>query len=361
MKKIIFMLILIWVTYYAWENMKPNQEVIDAKKQLWLEVKDESNKVIEAKKEIFKAVDNVIWDVKEDIEEVIEENITPTFSTEYLTDAKFLELNNLDEKDLVDGEVELTGKTLESVDKIRVLYTNKDSSFPDDDFTLKKFKTGDSEFLYRAFSRYETFDFWTNIYTFFAYSWEKVSKMELTIYYPNPDEVKEAVNENKKISSEITENNKINATIFPTGAEYGSPIKMWENKITYSDINGFEITSHKTNNTTCEADIITQTLQEKTSSWSWWNTCRPSEDKTSVSFFGLSMKDWDYIYSKHYYSSDYYAIIELEKWSDNTWTNLETVTEKNQWLKNKNNILKTENESFDIIKITDNLFNEITQ
>jgi hypothetical protein len=38
-----------------------------------------------------------------------------------------------------------------------------------------------------------------------------------------------------------------------------------------------------------------------------------------------------------------------------------TVTEKNEWLKLKNSELKIKNDNFDIIKITDNLFTEITQ
>jgi hypothetical protein len=40
--------------------------------------------------------------VKKNIEEVIIEKITPTFAIEYLTDTKFLELNTLDKKDLID-------------------------------------------------------------------------------------------------------------------------------------------------------------------------------------------------------------------------------------------------------------------
>jgi hypothetical protein len=361
MKKIVILLILIWITYYAWENMKPNQEVIDAKKELWLQINEEENKVTEAKKEIFKAVDKAVTDVKENIEEVIEEKITPTFSTEYLTDSKFLELNPLDKSDLIDWEVELIGKTLQTVDKIRVLYSNKESSFPDDDFTLKKFKSWDSEFLYRAFSRYETFDFGTNIYTFFAYSWEDVSKMELIIYYPNPDELKKVSTENNETSSEWSENKKIDASVFPTWSDYGSPIKMWEEVITYTDITGFEITRHEAKDVTCNSDIVTKTLQDKTTSWSWWNTCRPSKDNEIVSFFGLSMKDWNYIYSKHYYSSNYYAIIELESGLDDSWISLESVEDKNAWLKSKNNELKIKNEDFEIIEITDNLFTEITQ
>lgn len=361
MKKIIILLILIWITYYAWENMKPNQEVIDAKKELWIQVEEDKNITTQAKKEIFQAVDDAVNGVKDEIKDIIQEEIIPIFSTEYLTDARFLELNTLSEKDLGDGEVELTGKTLESVDKIRVLYTNKSSNFPDDDFTLKKFQSGDTEFLYRAFSRYETFDFGTNIYTFFAYSGEKVSKMELTIYYPNPDEAKKISDQDIKISTESTQTSKIDATTFPTGAEYGSPIKMGENKITYSDINGFEIISYIADDLTCDTDVITKTLQDKTSTWSWWNTCRPSEDKKSISFFALNMKDWAYVYSKHYYSNKYYAIIELESGSEEAWSDLVTITEKNQWLQSKNNELKIENENFDILKITDNLFTEITQ
>jgi hypothetical protein len=38
---------------------------------------------------------------------------------------------------------------------------------------------------------------------------------------------------------------------------------------------------------------------------------------------------------------------------------METVTEKNEWLKTKNNEFKEKNSSFEIIKITDILFKNI--
>jgi hypothetical protein len=45
-----------------------------------------------------------------------------------------------------------------------VLYSNTDSDYPDDDYTLKQFIAGSDKFLYRAYSRYQTFDYGTNDY-----------------------------------------------------------------------------------------------------------------------------------------------------------------------------------------------------
>jgi hypothetical protein len=50
--------------------------------------------------------------------------------------------------------------------------------------------------------------------------------MELIIYYPNPDDIKVSPDENNITSPKIDDNKKIDVTVFPTGAEYGSPIKM---------------------------------------------------------------------------------------------------------------------------------------
>jgi hypothetical protein len=93
-----------------------------------------------------------------------------TFVVESLTPEQFLEFDTFSQSDLDDMEIELTGKTLANVDSIRVLYSNDDSDFPDDDYTLGQFEAGNERFLYRAFKEYKVFDYGTNVYTFIAKS-----------------------------------------------------------------------------------------------------------------------------------------------------------------------------------------------
>jgi hypothetical protein len=236
------------------------------------------------------------------------------------------------------------------------LYSNNNSDYPDDDYTLKQFVSGSDKFLYRAYSRYQTFDYWTNDYEIILTSWKEESRIKFTIYYPNPEET--STNESSsEWNNSIT--SKINSDDLPTWSDYGSPIKLGENKITYSDVKWFEAEKHSVLSVTCWSDFITKTLVQKTWSWSWWNTCRPSADESYVTYYALNMKDGEYTYAKHYFSKNYYAIMELQSWIDEWWNTIETVEEKNQWLKNNNNEFKILNDTFEITKITDTLFENI--
>ncbi len=354
MKKIMFMLIIAVVAYGLWQYSQPNQELIDAKKELWIDVdKSIDTKISEAKKEIFEQVDNAVWGIKEVVEEVIEEEV-PTFSQKILSWNDILTLDTLTESDLVNWEVDLTWKIKAHVDSIRVLYSNKDSDYPDDDYSLQQFVSGSDKFLYRAHSKYQTFDYGTNVYTIIMTSWKEVSKLEFTIYYPDLDNT-EGVDENK----ETVNTDKIDSSKLPTSWVYGSPVKLWENKFTYSDVKGFQVEKHSVLDVSCESNQVTKIIWEKTSAWSWWNTCRPSVNKNYVTYYAVNMKDGNYVYSKHYFSKEYYAIVELQTWIDESWNTLETVSDKNDWLKANNNRLKEKNSDFEIVKITDTLFENI--
>jgi hypothetical protein len=350
------MLIIAVVAYGLWQYSQPNQELLDAKKELWIQVDNTlDSKIIDAKKEVFEQVDNAIDTVKEVVQEVVVEK--PTFTTKLLNWNDILELNDLSNIDLSSWEVDLVWKIKAPVDKIRVLYSNSDSDYPDDDYSLQQFVAGSENFLYRAYSQYQTFDFWTNTYTIIMTSWKEESRLQFTIYYPNPEDNKEIKSDDWiEIISDIQE---IDSSALPTSWDYWSPIKLWENKFTYSDIKGFQVEKHSVSTVDCSSDLVTSTIWEKTWSWSWWNTCRPSEDKTYVTYYALNMKDWEYVYAKHYFSPSYYAITELSTGVDEWWNSLETVSDKNEWLKNNNNELKEQNESFELTKITDTLFENI--
>lgn len=356
MKKIIFVLIIAVIAYGLMQYSQPNQELIDAKKELWIQVDNSINtQVNDAKKEIFKQVDNAVWEIKEVVEDVVKDE-TPTFSIELLSWSDILELDKLEISDLTDGEVDLTWKINAHVDKIRVLYSNNDSDYPDDDYPLQQFVAGSDKFLYRAYSGYKTFDFGTNVYTIIMTSWKEESRVQLSIYYPNVEDDENSDSEDIK-KEEIK--HSIDSSDLPTSGDYGSPIKLWENKFTYSDIKGFQVEKHSVSVVDCSSDLVTSTIWEKTWSWSWWNTCRPSTDKTYVTYYALNMKDWEYVYAKHYFSQNYYAITELSTWVDEWWNTLQSVADKNEWLKNNNNELREQNESFEITKITDTLFENI--
>jgi len=359
MKKIIFMLILAVVAYGLWQYSQPNQELIDAKKELWIEVDSSiENQVNEAKKEIFEQVDNAVWGVTEVIEGVIEEVKTPTFTIELLSGNDILELDTLKESDLTDWEVDLTWKINAHVDSIRVLYSNSDSDYPDDDYSLQQFVAWSDAFLYRAYSWYETFDFGTNVYTIIMTSWKEESRVQLSILYPHPDDQKDS-DSDENIENNNAEVHNIDPSELPTGADYGNPVKLGENKFTYSDIKWFQFEKHSAFVVDCNSDLVTKTIWEKTGAWSWWNTCRPSEDKTYITYYVLNMKDGEYIYSKHYFSQNYYAITELSTGVDEWWNALESISDKNEWLKNNNDELKEQNESFELTEITDTLFENI--
>lgn len=361
MKNLMLLLIVAVVAYGAWQYNTPNQELIDAKKELWIEVDNSAdNKLSEAKKEIFEQVDNAVDEAKDVVENIVEdvvEDTTPTFSTELLSGNDILELSEIKESVLETGEVDLTWKIKAHVDSIRVLYSNADSDYPDDDYPLQQFVAGSDKFLYRAHSKYQTFDYGTNIYTIIMTSWKEESKLQFTIYYPNPE--KKSDNESSSDLSDETVVSKIDSDNLPTWSDYGSPIKLGENKITYSDLKWFEAEKHSVLSVSCESNLITKTIWDKTGSWSWWNTCRPSSDESYVTYYALNMKDGEYTYAKHYFSKDYYAIMELQNWIDEWWNSIETVEEKNQWLKNNNNEFKILNDTFEITKITDTLFENI--
>jgi len=169
-----------------------SKESIDnAKKELWVIKVDETKNNTDTWGNIDVKEDTDDIETEEKIIEEKEKNI----EINYLTEDKFLLLDDLTDENLLDWEVEITWKTIWKVDKIIVSFENTSSEFPFDSYTLKQFVSGDTDFLYRAFSRYETLDFWKNTYIFEAYSWDKVSKLELIL-----NVVKE---EEKEISEKI--------------------------------------------------------------------------------------------------------------------------------------------------------------
>ncbi len=338
MKKIINIIILLFMIILMsscfWSDDKVNQ----AKKELWIIEVDNADETDENDSWSNVDLQESTWsiDLSWKIEEVKKNDIIS------LTDEQFLELDDLSGIDLSKWELEIKWKTLSNVDKIIVTFENKDSEFPVDKFVLKQFKAWDVAFVYRAFSRYETFDYWKNVYTFEAYSWDKVSKLQLVVNYEKQDE--------KNVSEKIQNiSEKISLNTLPSNSIYWNPIDLWNWSVSYSDLKWLEINKKDYSDLTC--DNLSASLVDKISSYYYWNTCRSIKDKQGVSFFVIRL-DWDkYVYEKHYYITSEWInwVQELEKW---IWVDLNNIKDKNQELKGKNL-------DYPILKVTDELFKEM--
>lgn len=352
MKKQINIIFLLILTVLLSSCITSQDDVNKAKQNLWIiewwsismnSEKEEVNVDILSKDEENENWSWIIQDTIDQIEnDIIIEEKEKIIEIKSLTEKQLLKLDNISEKKLLTWEIEITGTTLWKVDKIIVTYKNETSDFPDDVFQLKKFASGDQNFLYRAFSRYETLDFWKNIYLFEAYSWDEITKLELTLNVKREDERK---------LSEKTEQiyEQISISELPSNEKFWHPTELWNGKISYSDLNWLEIKRNVKPELTCKK--VTSVLADDVSWYFYWNTCRPIEKDEWISFFVVRL-DWDkYIYEKHYYLSYQwlYWIQELETW---TW-----VTSISIW--EKNTELKARNADFGILEITDDLFKEI--
>lgn len=340
MKKITNITVLISLLFILSSCFTSNDDINKAKQNLWIIEVDQQDKSIGT--EIETNIINKDNLLNENNNEVNIEKVEKTIEINSLTEEQFLEFDNLDWENFLDWQVEITWKTLWSVDKIIVKFSNSSSDYPDDIFTLKQFTSWDDIFLYRAFSRFETLDFWKNIYIFEAYSWNSISKLQIII-----NVVKE---EDKSVEEKLERSYEdLSLSSLPVWANYWNPVNLWDGKITYSDLNWLEIKKDINSELTCEN--LTSILSDKISTWFFWNTCRPIEWEEGISYFVIRL-DWNnYVYEKHYYLSYQwiYWIQELEVW---TW-----VTNQNIW--DKNTELKESNEDYVILNITDDLFKEI--
>ena len=83
---------------------------------------------------------------------------------------EILELWDLDYSDFKKWYAKILGKTLWNVSQITVEFSNDDSTFPNDAFTLRKFSAGDATFEYNASSRFKVLDFGLSVVSFAACS-----------------------------------------------------------------------------------------------------------------------------------------------------------------------------------------------
>lgn len=336
MKKILYIIIVSFILFSCtWWN----QKVEDAKKEMlwntWV-----TNVETKNAEDVIKKEDKV--------ETIVTTN--ENVNIEYLTTERYISIDPIDEAKLKTWEVEVVWTTLSNnVDRIEVNFVNKESDFPEDNYELKKFKSWDSTFTYVASSRFRVMDFWENIYTFTAYSWDKISKIKLTINLENPEkiareEVKNNTSEDKIIWVE-------DDTVFlslPISEDFWKPIMLGEDVFTYSLIDSLEIKKKNAINITCEN--LTEYLTENINTWFYWNTCRDIVKEKWISFYIIELKGENYIYEKHYidFIHWFYWIQWLEKWN---WLTSDGLKKKNDELKEKND--------YEVIEKTDSLFLDI--
>jgi len=348
MKKQINILLLFLLTVFLSSCFTSVNEVNKAKQNLW--IIDSGNKLVDSwtnlDSEIEKAKktinnDEIKQDPIEDIEKIVKKDEIKKIEIDSLTNNQLLEFDDLSKKDLLSWKVEITWKTLWKVDKIVVHFSNETSDFPDDVYTLKQFIAWSKTFLYRAFSKYETLDYWKNVYIFEAYSGDEITKLKLVLNVIKNEE------KNNESSNNVYE--KINLSDLPSNEKFWNPTNLGNWKVSYSGLNWLEIKMDNKPELTCEN--VTNILADDINGYFYWNTCRPINNNEWVSFYVIRL-DWDnYIYEKHYYLPYQwlYWVQELETW---TW-----VTSLNIWQKNTE--LKQKNSEFSILEITDDLFKKI--
>lgn len=296
-----------------------------------------------------KNADSIVTEVedKENQKNVEEESL---ITIEYIGSDKFIEISKLNEDWIDEGEVDINWSAVEwiIVDKIIVDFKNESSEFKDDTYQLKKFKKWWTDFKYLASSRFQVLDFWKNIYTFNAYSEDKISKVIVTINVLNEDEKKKIEEENTREEKLIwTEDDTVFLNL-PVWDNFWKPILLWEDVFTYSLINWLEIIKRNKRDITCEN--VTDLLSEEMSGWYYWNTCRDIIKDKWISFFVVRLDGDNYFYEKHYIDFKYwfYWVLELEKWE---WVTKDNIKEKNSELKEWND--------YKIGELTDDLFKKI--
>lgn len=275
-----------------------------------------------------------------------------SYEVKYLTEEKFLELDSLDSIKFPSLEIELTWKTLVNVDEISVKFLNKESSYPSDNYVLQKFKSWDDTFLYRAYSKYQTIDYWENQYIFIAKSWDKTSEFQLIINNIKEEKVdlEEKVNFEEK-----TDESENDLSSLPTIEKQLEIVSTWEWEYSNSNIDWLNLTNTELTDLTC--DTVSDYLLEKITSYYWWNSCRNIETDKWIDLYLLRL-DWgEYVYEKHYFLVDkwIYWVYELERWE----YIYEQEEDKLQFVKDKNNELKENNDNFESLKKVDELIKKM--
>ena len=323
-----------------------NENVDNAKKEFWIikeDVKQEDELDINPPFE----EDQQEEDQQEEDQQSYD---LPTFEVIYDTSNRFIEIDDIFDSEIKLPKIEISWEVLAYVDKIEVSFSNEDSSYPKDNYTLTKFKPWDKTFVYYASSDFEVLDYGRNLYTISAYSWDEVSKVDLIINIPKiltPPENKEITYEKKL----IWDGNDTLYMSFPESESFWKVIFTWTDTFTYSNIDNLEVKKVISEKVLC--DWITEYLTEKLDSSFYWNTCGDIIKDKWISFYVVRLVGDNYFYEKYYIDNDnsLVGVYLIETW---TW-----VTSEN--IKEKNDLLKQVNQDFKAVELVDDLFREIVR
>lgn len=287
------------------------------------------------------------------------EELTPAIELATMTitekdDTKLIALQSPSSADVNPYEIEIHGTTLGHVESIVVDFSNPTSEYPDDHYPLQAFSAGDSDFVYRAFSKYKVLDYGVNTYMFTAKNGDTESQIEVVITIPKNTPVHTGLTE-ATVQYEKQLFGTEDATMylsFPKSDTFGEMVKLGENSFTYSRINGLEVIQD-TSRMDYRCDTLTTRLQEDVQGWFYWNTCRDIIKDRGISFYVLRLEGDNYTYEKHYvdWIHNLYGVYEI---TTGTGVDSGTIAEKNSEFKE----LYAEDAT---ISIVDTLFEEIVR
>lgn len=226
----------------------------------------------------------------------------------YLDEKGYITIDPIDESSINFEEITIRGKAQSGwVDAITVQFSNGESSYPLDSYTLKNYVLWASTFEYHASARQKVLDFWKNEYLFTAKFWEDSSQVKVEIYLDK---------------NEASRTAALQAT--------------WSGEIVWEPTNiaGLSLQKMELSPLDCSAtDGITEFLLTKYS-WAYWNTCRDVVKERSIVFNVLRLEADTYLYERHYYDFVWgqYGILTLETW---TWVDKANMGDKNKELKEK--------------------------
>ena len=242
---------------------------------------------------------------------------------EYLDEKAYITLDPLSEASINTEEMVISWKTQSGwIDKIVVQFSNSDSQYPQDSYTLKTYKRGDTSFKYIASSRQKVLDFWKNVYTFTAYTGKDTSQVKVSIQL-DPSSPTLPL---PKVERWSTLNSQTGAVIVQ---------QAWPPTLTpNTSISGLNSKNIALEPLDCsKTDAITEFLLTQYT-WAYWNTCRDIVKERGISFNVLRLEGDNYMYEKHYYdfTNGNYSVLTLET---GIWVTKETMGNKNKELKNK--------------------------
>ncbi len=258
------------------------------------------------------------------------------------TAEQFLEFDAIDESKIASWEIEISGTTNTRVDKIQVLFSNRESEFVNDDYTLQTFEEGDKEFRYVASSRNKVLDFGENTYTFRAYSGKEITETRIMI------RVNEWFSEDSSVERQLIGSQDDTALVdLPTSTAYGEPVKLGEQSFTYSQIKGLEIGKEVFEKPSCA--WLTEFLRGRINNWFYWNTCRDLVAGEGIFYNVIRLDGDEYVYERHYvdFVHGFYGSYELER---GEWVTKDTIQQKNTELKSQ---------QFESVKVVDQLMRDI--